>query len=134
MLTNYLNQNNACYGDFPAHDRLWESAAKTSDDILSRLAIVPLVLEARGLDTTPGAIKKLSTTSDTKAARILKITGEEEIFHVATGVLWFHHICKCRELKPASTFQLLVKSQLNGFLKLPLATNARTLAGFPRFH
>ena len=74
---------------------------KTSDHILSRLAIVLLVLEARGLDTTPGAIKKLSTTGDTKAARILKIIGEEEISHVATGVQWFHHICKIRELKPA---------------------------------
>ena len=59
MLTNYLNQNNACYGDFLAHDSSGESAEKTSDDILSRLAIVPLVLEARGLDTTPGAIKNL---------------------------------------------------------------------------
>ncbi|HIC60355.1 MAG TPA: ferritin-like domain-containing protein [Rhodospirillales bacterium] len=134
MLTNYLNQNNACYGDFPAHDSLWESAEKTSDDILSRLAIVPLVLEARGLDTTPGAINKLSATGDTKAARILKIIGEEEISHVATGVRWFHHICKSRELEPASTFQLLVKSQFNGFLKPPFATYARTLAGFPRFY
>jgi len=134
MLTNYLNQNNACYGDFPAHDSLWESAEKTSDYILSRLAIVPLVLEARGLDTTPGAINKLSATGDTKAARILKIIGEEEISHVATGVRWFHHICKSRELEPASTFQLLVKSQFNGFLKPPFATYARTLAGFPRFY
>jgi len=115
MLTNYLNQNNACYGDFSAHDSLWESAEKTSNDILSRLAIVPLVLEARGLDTTPGAINKLSTTGNSKATRILKIIGEEEISHVATGVRWFHHICKSRELKPASTFQLLVKSQFNGF-------------------
>ena len=126
MLTNYLNQNNACYGDFPAHDSLWESAEKTSDDILSRLA--------RGLDTTPGAINKLSATGDTKAARILKIIGEEEISHVATGVRWFHHICKSRELEPASTFQLLVKSQFNVFLKPPFATYARTLAGFPRFY
>jgi len=116
MLTNYLNQNNTCYGDFPAHDSLWESAEKTSDDILSRLAIVPLVLEARGLDTAPGAIKKLSAGGDTKAARILQTIGEEEISHVATGVRWFLHNCKSRELEPASTFQLLVKSQLNGFL------------------
>ena len=113
---------------------MWESAEKTSDDILSRLAIVPLALEARGLDTTPGAINKLSATGDTKAARILKIIGKEEISHVATGVRWFRHICKSRELEPASTFQLLVKSQFNGFLKPPFATYARTLAGFPRFY
>ena len=134
MLTNYLNQNNACYGDFPAHDSLWESAEKTSDDILSRLAIVPLVLEARGLDTTPGTINKLSTTGDTKTASILKIIGEEEISHAATGIRWFHHICISRELEPASTFQMLVKSQFNGFLKPSFATNARTLAGFSRFY
>ena len=115
-------------------DSLWESAEQTSDDILSRLAIVPLVLEARGLDTTPGARTKLSATGDTKAARILKIIGEEEISHAATGIRWFHHICKSRELEPASTFQLLVKSRFNGFLKPPFATNARTLAGFRRFY
>ena len=98
MLTNYLNQNNACYVDFPAHDSLWESAEKTSDEILSRLAIVPLVLKARGLDTTPGAIKKLSTNRVTKAAKILKIIEDEEFTHVVTGVRWFHHICKSRKL------------------------------------
>jgi uncharacterized ferritin-like protein (DUF455 family) len=79
-------------------------------------------------------MNKLSATGDTKAARILKIIGEEEISHGATGIRWFHHICISRELEPASIFQMLVKSQFAGFLKPSFATNARTLAGFPRFY
>jgi len=132
MLQAYLEDHDSYYGDLPAHDGLWEAAENTSDDILARLAIVPLVLEARGLDTTPMAIEKLTAAGDQKAAKILETIAREEIPHVAAGVKWFDHICGLRGLEPAKTFQDLVRKRFKGLLKPPFAIDARTAAGFPR--
>jgi uncharacterized ferritin-like protein (DUF455 family) len=130
LLADYLNKNAAAYGDLPAHDGLWEAAHLTSDDILARLALVPLVLEARGLDTTPAAIQKLRQNGDTDAAAILKTIGAEEIPHVAAGVRWFEYICEVRGLEPKATYQDLVRTRFKGTLKAPFATDARAAAGF----
>ena len=132
MLQKYLERHGTTYGELPAHDGLWEAAEATSDDILARLAVVPLVLEARGLDTTPGAIQKLKTVGDEIAASILETISQEEIPPVAAGVKWFDYICERRGLVPAKTFQNLVQKRFKGFLKPPFAIEARTAAGFPR--
>ena len=117
----------------PAHDGLWEAAESTSDDILARLAIVPLVLEARGLDTTPRAIQKLKSAGDELAASILEKIAREEIrSRSSAGVKWFDYICERRGLDPAKTFQDLVRKRFKGLLKPPFAIKARTAAGFPR--
>ena len=132
MLHHYLENHGSSYGDFPAHDGLWEAAETTSDDILARLAIVPLVLEARALDTAPGAASKLKSAGDETAASILETIAQEEISHVAAGVKWFHYICEKRRIDPATTFQKLVRERFKGLLKSPFAIEARTAAGFPR--
>lgn len=130
LLADYLQKNGAAYGDLPAHDGLWEAAAETSDDILARLALVPLVLEARGLDTTPAAIAKLTENGDSDAAAILKTIAAEEIPHVAAGVRWFEYVCAARGLEPKSSYQNLVRTRFKGTLKPPFATDARAAAGF----
>ena len=99
---------------------------------LARLAVVPLVLEARGLDTTPGAIQKLKSVGDEMAASILETIAQEEISHVAVGVKWFDYICERRCLDPAKTLQDLVRKYFKGLLQPPFAIEARTAAGLPR--
>ncbi len=131
-LQKYLEDHGSSYGELAAHDGLWKAAESTSDDILARLAIVPLVLEARGLDTTPVAIQKLKSVGDEIAASILNTIAQEEIAHVAAGVKWFDYICNRRGLNPAQTFQDLVRKRFKGPLKPPFAIEARTAAGFPR--
>ncbi len=130
LLADYLERNAAAYGDLPAHDGLWEAASETSDDILARLALVPLVLEARGLDTTPAAIAKLNENGDGDAAAILAEIAAEEIPHVAAGVRWFEYVAAARGLEPKSTYQDLVRARFKGVLKAPFATETRAAAGF----
>ncbi|NQV54758.1 MAG: ferritin-like domain-containing protein [Rhodospirillales bacterium] len=130
MLANCLTGRASCYGDLPAHDGLWEAASDTADDLLARLAIVPLVLEARGLDATPAAIQRLKSAGDEEAANILAQIGEEEIPHVAAGVRWFEYLCEQRGLEPKSTYQELVKARFKGQIKAPFAVDARQAAGF----
>tara|TARA_B100000315_G_scaffold255655_1_gene299585 strand:- start:634 stop:1443 length:810 start_codon:yes stop_codon:yes gene_type:complete len=130
LLANYLSYHGAAYGDFPAHDGLWEAAEDTYHDLLARLAIVPMVLEARGLDTTPPTITKLRDVGDNHAADILATIADEEIAHVAAGVRWFNYICEQQEKEPTETYQALFKKHFKGQLKPPFATAAREQAGF----
>jgi len=130
LLVNYLSYHGQAYGDFPAHDGLWQAAEDTSHDLLARLAIVPMVLEARGLDTTPPTIAKLREVGDDHAAEILATIAEEEIAHVAAGVRWFNYVCEQQKLEPTKTFQTLVKQHFKGQVKPPFATEAREQAGF----
>ena len=131
LLEGRLRSLGASYGDLPAHDGLWQAAQKTSGDILARLAVVPLVLEARGLDVTPGMIKKLEGFGDFETAAILKRIYQDEIGHVRAGTRWFITLCEARGLKPEATFQTLVKSHFSGTLKPPFNTLARSKAGLP---
>lgn len=130
LLADYLSEHDAAYGDLPAHDGLWEAAEDTAHDLLARLAIVPLVLEARGLDATPPTIKKLRQAGDEQAADILQTIAAEEIAHVAAGVRWFEYLCTEQNIEPTKTYQALVKKHFKGQLKPPFATEARELAGF----
>jgi len=129
-LQERLVELGASYGDFDAHDGLWEMAAKTSGDLVARLAMVPRVLEARGLDVTPGMIERLRSAGDTRTAGILEMILREEIAHVAAGSRWFRHACQQRGLAPEPTFRETVLRYWTG--KLPVPTNLadRRRAGF----
>lgn len=118
------------YGDFAAHDGLWEMALRTRHDCLARMALVPRLLEARGLDVTPGMIAKLSQAGDAESVRVLEIILREEVGHVAIGTHWFNFCCQERGCDPESTFLDLLKSVGRGALRGPYNDGARRLAGF----
>ena len=129
MLSDRLQQLGHDYGDFEAHNGLWEAAEKTRDDVLVRMALVPRVLEARGLDVTPGMIRRLSELRDSETVRVLEVILEEEVRHVEIGTRWFRHFCAERGLEPESTFHALLAA--HGMrIRLPLNRQARVRAGF----
>jgi uncharacterized ferritin-like protein (DUF455 family) len=130
-LARRLEQLGARYGDLPAHDGLWEAAAATADDPLARLAIVPLVLEARGLDVTPDMTDRLARAGDRASAALLARLHRDEIGHVAIGLRWFEALCHASGLAPAATFHDLVRRRFTGGLKPPFNHEARAAAGFP---
>jgi uncharacterized ferritin-like protein (DUF455 family) len=129
MLSDRLADFNAQYGDLPAHDGLWESATKTAEDFAARLAIVPMVLEARGLDVTPNMIKLMIEQGDNKTADMLKIIHDDEITHVAAGTVWFKKWCMYHERDEESYFQELVRQYFNANLKKPFNHPSRIEAG-----
>ena len=131
LLVLRLADFGACYGDLPAHDGLWESAAATADDLLARLAVVPLVLEARGLDVTPEMAVTLERVGDAQSAAVLRRIYRDEIDHVAAGVRWFDELCRARDLVPEKTFRERVRRYFKGKLKPPFNREARAAAGFP---
>jgi uncharacterized ferritin-like protein (DUF455 family) len=131
MLADRLAGLDAAYGDLDAHDGLWQAAAETDDDLLARLAIVPLVLEARGLDVTPAMIGKLRNAGDDRSADILQVIHDEEITHVAAGARWFRYLCGRRGLEPAETYGVLVRERFKGSLKPPFNRASRDAAGLP---
>jgi len=118
------------YGDLPAHDGLWEMARRTADDVLERMALVPRVLEARGLDVTPGMIERLRTAGDEDTADRLCIILRDEVGHVAIGSRWYRHCCEIRGLDPRTTFIDLIRRHLRGEMRCPLNRDARMSAGF----
>lgn len=120
----------ADYGEFDAHDGLWEMATKTADDVLARMALVPRVLEARGLDVTPGMIRRLTQLGDTQTVAILEQILIEEVPHVAVGTRWFHWCCAQQNLPADETFQRLIAKHLRGRIKPPFNEPARLAAGF----
>lgn len=129
LLSARLAELGAAYGDLPAHDGLWEAAQTTADDLLARLAVVPLVLEARGLDVTPGMIDKLRRAGDEASAGILEVIYREEITHVAAGERWFAWLCRRRDHEPGPTWKALVGQHFKGALKPPFNDEARRAAG-----
>ena len=131
LLVLRLADFGARYGDLPAHDGLWELAAATADDLLARLAVVPLVLEARGLDVTPEMAATLERVGDPESAAVLRRIYRDEIDHVATGVHWFDELCRARGLVPDETFRQVVPRYFKGELKPPFNHEARAAAGFP---
>lgn len=118
------------YGDFPAHDGLWSMALQTRDDVLLRMALVPRVLEARGLDVTPGIMERLREAGDMGSVAILEIILRDEIGHVAIGTRWFRYACAERGLEPAPTFRALLAEHMPGRVKGPFHRAARAQAGF----
>ncbi len=132
MLFERLAQLGRQYGDFPAHNGLWEMAENTADSCLARMALVPRVLEARGLDVTPGMIERLQSVGDVETVAILEVILAEEVGHVAIGTRWFNYCCKQENLPPVETFLELLRSRFTGSIRGPFNLDARTEAGFTK--
>jgi uncharacterized ferritin-like protein (DUF455 family) len=130
LVRSHLHHLGGDYGDYPAHQGLWEMAEKTAGDVLERMALVPRVLEARGLDVTPGIQQKLRQAGDDNAVSILDIILRDEIGHVEIGSRWFHYLCEQRQLDPLKTFQKLLDQYYPKGLFGPFNLDARQLAGF----
>ena len=128
MLSDRLNELGHNYGDLPAHDGLWEAAIKTSNNALDRLAVIPMMLEARSIDTTPSAVARLKKAGDHKTATILEKIYVDEIGHLRTGVFWFERICKQQEREPVRTWKTLIVQHLNTRPKGPFNYEGRLLA------
>ena len=119
----------ATYGDMPAHGSLWESCVITADDLLARLALIPMTLEARGLDTTPVTCVKLRGNGDEDTARVLDTVFTDEIKHLKIGVRWFEFECQRRGLEPHAHYKALLDARFIGTLKPPFNMPARLEAG-----
>jgi uncharacterized ferritin-like protein (DUF455 family) len=130
MLAAHLQVLGHQYGDFPAHDSLWEMVEKTRHDIVARMALVPRTLEARGLDAIPPLRAKLAQAGDLAAAKILDIILQEEIGHVEIGNRWYRYLCEQRGLEPYATYGELAARYKAPALKGPFNLEARRLAGF----
>ncbi len=118
------------YGDFPAHDGLWQLARETAGDPLLRMALVPRVMEARGLDVTPGIMERFRALGDRETVAVLEVILRDEIGHVAAGSRWFRHLCRERGLDPRETYFDLLQRHLGGAVRCPLHRQARRKAGF----
>ncbi len=118
------------YGDFDAHDGLWDMAVRTAHSCLARMALVPRVLEARGLDVTPGMIARLEAVGDVATVAILRDILREEVPHVAAGSRWFAWCCAREGVDPQVAFPALVKAHAAGALRGPFNIEARLAAGF----
>ena len=130
LIRAHMRHLGADYGDFDAHDGLWEMCTKTAHDVLARMALVPRVLEARGLDVTPGIQKKLAQVGDHNAVSLLDIILRDEIGHVEIGNRWFRYCCKERGVKPEPTFDALLAEFYPKGLMGPFNLGARREAGF----
>lgn len=132
LLERRLHALGAAYGELPAHAGLWEAAAATAHDPLARLAVVPTVLEARGLDVTPATVAALERAADRRSAKILQRIYRDEIRHVATGMRWFRSGCESAGLEPLESWKCLVRRHFRGVLKPPFNDSAREEAGLSR--
>ncbi len=130
LLQGRLEAHGRTYGDFPAHNGLWEMCERTAHDGLSRMALVPRVLEARGLDVTPGMITKLRSSNDHATADVLEVILREEVAHVAAGSRWYRWYCAREGVEPRARFIALLKEYAGGYLNGPFNLEARLLAGF----
>ena len=132
LLDRRLKALGAHYGALPAHDGLWKAAADTAEDPLARLALVPMVLEARGLDVTPATVAALERAGDSRSAAILGRIYRDEIRHVAAGTRWFKRLCDSRRLAPVPHWQKLIRTHFRGRVKPPFNDSARSEAGLSR--
>ncbi|MEW5966358.1 MAG: ferritin-like domain-containing protein [Pseudomonadota bacterium] len=130
LLNAHLATLGHAYGDFKAHTGLWDMALKTAHDPLVRMALVPRVLEARGLDATPRIVEKLRAANDTRMVEILAIVERDEIGHVAIGNRWYGGLCAERGVEPEATFRRLLVEYDAPALKPPFNFAARREAGF----
>lgn len=130
LLVGHLESLGYAYGDFPAHNGLWEMAVKTDYDVLVRIALVPRLMEARGLDIVPKIMEKFRSVGDKKVAAILEIIQRDEIGHVLIGNHWYHYLCQQRACCPLETFKALLLKHGRDNVKPPFAYDTRKAAGF----
>jgi uncharacterized ferritin-like protein (DUF455 family) len=132
LLDRRLKQLGSHYGAMPAHDGLWEAARATAHDVAARLAVVPMVLEARGLDVTPATIERFETVGDHATAAILGRIFRDEIVHVAAGTRWFESLCAARRIDSRAEWRALLNRYFRGTVKPPFNDSARETAGLTR--
>ena len=132
LLDRRLKALGSSYGALPAHDGLWEAAEQTKADVLARLAVVPMVLEARGLDVTPATVARFEAAGDARSAAILNRIYRDEIRHVAVGTGWFKATCESRGIAPVPHWRRLIRSNFGGAIKPPFNDSARDEAGLSR--
>ncbi len=130
LLADHLSTLGHAYGDFTAHNALWDMAESTKGDVLARIALVPRTLEARGLDAAPPVRAKLAQAGDLAAAEILDIIMRDEVGHVLIGNRWFNWLCEQRQLDPVATFAQLCQRHKAPPLRGPFNLEARRAAGF----
>lgn len=131
LMCDCLEARGSHYGALPAHAGMWRAAEDTADDLMGRLAVVPMVLEARGLDVTPGMIDLFAAAGEDTAVEALRVIYAEEVHHVAYGSKWFHFLCGRHDLDPKDTFHALVRRYFHGALKPPFNEEKRAEAGLP---
>lgn len=131
LVSDRLEALGSHYGDLPAHAGMWRAAEETSRDLMGRLAVVPMVLEARGLDVTPAMIAQFRSAGDGDSVAALEVIYAEEVAHVAYGSKWFHFLCGRHEQDPTETFHALVRRYFHGALKPPFNEEKRAEAGLP---
>lgn len=132
LLDRRLRALGSHYGAMPAHDGLWEAASSTAHDVHGRLAVVPMVLEARGLDVTPATIERFADADDAPTVRILERILKDEIVHVGVGTRWFNHACESDGLLPVPHWHRMVARYFRGAIKPPFNDSARESAGLTR--
>ena len=130
LLSERLQELGYEYGVFDAHNGLWDMALRTAHDVLIRMALVPRVMEARGLDVTPGMIERFAAIDDQRSVDVLNVILEEEVGHVEIGSRWFHYFCDQRQLPREQTYLDLMQQYAQGRVKPPLHRDARRAAGF----
>jgi uncharacterized ferritin-like protein (DUF455 family) len=131
LMCDCLEAEGSHYGALPAHAGMWQAAEDTVDDLMGRLAVVPMVLEARGLDVTPGMINVFKQAKNKQAVAALETIYAEEVHHVAYGSKWFHFLCGRHNLDPTGVFHDLVRKYFHGNLKPPFNEEKRAEAGIP---
>jgi len=131
LICDCLEALDSHYGALPAHAGMWRAAEDTADDFMGRLAVVPMVLEARGLDVTPGMIEIFRKIGATQAVEALEVIYGEEVGHVAYGSKWFHFLCGRHDTDPKDAFHDLVRRYFHGALKPPFNEEKRAEAGLP---
>ena len=131
LMCDCLEALGSHYGALPAHAGMWRAAEDTAEDFMGRLAVVPMVLEARGLDVTPGMIEVFRRAGVDDAVAALEVIYAEEVHHVAYGSKWFHFLCGRHDLDPKEQFHALVQRYFHGALKPPFNEEKRAEAGIP---
>lgn len=130
LLQKRLQASGYEYGDFPAHNGLWDLACSTADDPLVRMALIPRMMEAHGLDVTPGIIRRFEAVGDVETVKALQVILQEEVGHVVAGSRWFHYLCQQRGLAPEPTYFALLDKYTTREMRGPLNREARLAAGF----
>ena len=130
LLRDHLHSLGYAYGDFDAHNALWEMAERTQHDVLARIALVPRTMEARGLDASPAVLHKLASVGDAAGAAILDTILRDEIGHELVGNRWYGYLCMERGLEPVSTYAALTRQYRAPRLRGPFNMPARQAAGF----
>jgi uncharacterized ferritin-like protein (DUF455 family) len=135
LVSRRLGELGAAYGDLPAHDGLWQAAQATGHSLIARIAVVPLVLEARGLDVSPSMIARLEEAGDAASAAVLQVIYRDELGHVARGSQWFRYLAEKQGIAPEPLFHQLVRRHFRGPIKPPFNDRARAEAGLtPGFY